>query len=67
MTVNTSLGRSISLGDSRRVLEFRAEAHNALNSVSITRIGATVNSSSYGLAAGAGGMRAVTLNLRLRF
>jgi hypothetical protein len=67
LTVNTSLGRSISLGDSRRVLEFRAEAHNALNSVSITRIGATVNSSSYGLAAGAGGMRAVTLNLRLRF
>jgi len=66
-SANMSLSRNISLGESRRNLELRAEANNVFNNVSISRLGTTVNSSSYGLATAAGNMRTVTLNLRLRF
>jgi hypothetical protein len=62
-----SVGRSIGLGEMRRNLEIRAEANNVFNQMSVTRIGTTVNSSSYGLATAAGGMRTVTLSARLRF
>ncbi len=66
-SVNMSVGRSIGLGEMRRNLEIRAEANNVFNQMSVTRIGTTVNSSSYGLATAAGGMRTVTLSARLRF
>ncbi|MBM3744952.1 MAG: TonB-dependent receptor [Acidobacteria bacterium] len=66
-SVNTSLGRTISLGEARRSLDIRAEADNVLNHVSISRIGTTVNSSNYGLATAAGNMRTISLSLRMRF
>lgn len=66
-SVNTSVGRNIGLGETRRNLEIRAEANNVFNQMSVTRIGTTVNSSSYGLATAAGAMRSVTLSMRLRF
>jgi len=66
-SVNTSLGRTISLGETRRSLDIRAEANNVFNHVSISRIGTTVNSSNYGLATAAGNMRTVSLSLRMRF
>ncbi|MBI4876701.1 MAG: TonB-dependent receptor [Acidobacteria bacterium] len=65
-SMNASLGRGISLGERRR-LDIRVESGNLLNQVSFTRVGTTVNSSSYGLATAAGNMRSVNVNLRLRF
>lgn len=66
-SANMSLGRSISLGEMRRNLEIRAQADNVFNHLSVTRIGTTVNSSSYGLATAAAAMRSLTLSARLRF
>ena len=66
VSMNASFGRGFQLGE-RRHLDLRMESNNFLNHVSITRVGATVNASNYGLATGAAGMRTVTLNLRLRF
>jgi len=63
---NLSLGRSFALGD-RRAVEFRWEAENVLNVVSFTRLGAVVNANNYGLATGAGPMRSMNAQLRLRF
>jgi hypothetical protein len=65
-SMNGSFGRAFTLGE-RRVLDFRVEASNLMNTVNITRFGTTVNSSNYGVATGAGSMRTVTANLRVRF
>jgi hypothetical protein len=48
-------------------MDIRVEANNVFNTVNISRVGATVNSSTYGLATDAANMRTVTANLRLRF
>ncbi len=66
-SVNMSFGRNIRFKESRRSMDLRLEANNVLNSVNITGIGATVNSSSYGLALNASNMRSVSMNLRFRF
>jgi hypothetical protein len=65
--VNLSFGRSFPLGEEHRRLEFRIEAENALNMVSYTRFGTTVNASNYGLVTAAAPMRSVTAQLRVRF
>jgi hypothetical protein len=65
--MNLSAGRTIRFGETRRSLDLRVEANNLLNSVNISRIGTTINSSSYGLALEAGSMRSMNLSLRFRF
>jgi len=66
-SLNASLNRAFRFGDTRRQLQFRLSATNALNHVVITNIGTTVNSSMYGLPTGASATRAVTLLLRFSF
>jgi hypothetical protein len=67
MSVNGSLNRSFRFGDTRRQLQFRLSATNALNHVVITGIGTTVNSTTYGLATAASQTRVVTASLRFNF
>jgi len=66
-SVNGSVGRGFRLGDARRRIEFRLEANNVTNRVSITTLGTVVNASNYGLAQGAAAMRTVQALVRLRF
>ena len=65
-SVNSSLSRSFTLGERRR-LEFRLEANNLLNNVNFTNLYTVVNASNYGLPSAAGGMRTIQANVRLRF
>jgi len=65
--VNASMNRSFRFGESRRTLTFAINAINALNHVTITGIGTTVNSTTYGLPTAASQTRAVTLNMRFNF
>ena len=65
--VNGSIGRGFRMGDARRRLEFRLEANNLTNRVSITSFGTVVNASNYGLAQGASAMRTVQAIVRYRF
>jgi hypothetical protein len=65
--MNASLNRSFRIKDSRRQIQFRVSASNVLNHVSITNIGTTVNSLTYGLPTGASGTRALTMFLRFGF
>jgi hypothetical protein len=67
MSVNASLNRSFRFGDTRRQLQFRLSATNALNHVVITNIGTTFNSATYGLATGASATRVVNAMLRFSF
>ncbi len=66
LTMNASFGRAFQFGE-RRSMDLRIESTNLLNQVNISRIATTVNASNYGLATGAGAMRSVSLNLRVRF
>ncbi len=66
-SLNASINRAFRFGDTRRQLQFRLSATNALNHVVITNIGTTVNSNMYGLPTGASATRAVTLLLRFSF
>jgi hypothetical protein len=65
--LNTALNRAFRFGDTRRTLQFRLSANNAMNHVAITGFGTTVNSSNYGLPTAANATRTVTLLLRLSF
>ncbi len=66
VVLNLSLARSINLAERRR-LEARVDANNVLNHVNISNFGTVVNSITYGLPTAAGGMRSLTVSLRLRF
>jgi hypothetical protein len=66
-SMNMAVGRAIHLGEGRRSLDIRMEANNLFNSVNIARIGTTVNAVNYGLALDTSAMRAMTINLRMRF
>ena len=66
-SLNASLNRAFRFGDSRRQLQLRLSANNALNHIVITRFGTTVGSSTYGLATAASGTRTVTLMMRFNF
>jgi len=67
IAVNSSLNRSFRFAESRRTLTFSVNASNVLNHVTITSIGTTVNSASYGLPVAASATRAITLNSRFSF
>ena len=67
MSTNMSLNRAFRFKESRRQLQLRLSASNALNHVTITGIGTTVNSSYYGLATAASATRVVSLMLRFNF
>jgi hypothetical protein len=67
IAVNSSMNRSFRFGESRRTLTFSINASNVLNHVTITSIGTTVNSTSYGLPTAASATRGVTLNTRFSF
>ena len=65
--LNGSLNRAFRFGDTRRQLQLRLAANNALNHVVVTNIGTTINASNYGLPTAASGTRNVTLTLRFNF
>jgi hypothetical protein len=67
VTINSQLNRSFRFAESRRTLTFSVNAANVLNHVTITSIGTTVNSSSYGLPTAASATRGITLNSRFNF
>ncbi len=65
--LNMALNRAFRFGDTRRTLQLRLSANNALNHVEITSFGTTVNASNYGLPTAASATRTVTLLLRFSF
>ncbi|MBI4903268.1 MAG: TonB-dependent receptor [Acidobacteria bacterium] len=67
MSLNGSLTRTIRIGDTRRNIQFRVSANNALNHVAITAFGTTVNSNTYGLPTAAQATRSVNLYMRFTF
>ena len=67
MSLNSSLNRAFRFGESRRQLQLRLIASNALNHVIVTAVGTTVNSSTYGLPTSASATRTVQLMLRFSF
>jgi hypothetical protein len=67
MSLNASFGRSFRLADSRRQLTLRINANNALNHVTITNVGTTVNSSTWGLPISASQTRTVNMTMRFNF
>lgn len=64
---NAALNRAFRFGESRRQLQFRLSTTNALNHVTITSFGTTVNSATYGLPTAASATRTVQLLLRFNF
>jgi trimeric autotransporter adhesin len=67
VVINMGFGRAFRLGETRRSVELRVDTFNTLNAMNVSSIGATLNSSSYGLALGTSAMRTVQANLRFRF
>ena len=67
LSLNSSLNRAFRFGESRRQLQLRISANNTLNHVTITSVGTTVNSATYGLPTGASGTRTVSVLLRFNF
>jgi hypothetical protein len=65
-SLNASVGRVFRMGE-RRSIDLRFDVQNALNHVTITSWGTTLNSSLYGLPSAAAGMRHMTATLRFRF
>jgi hypothetical protein len=66
-SVNAAFGRSFQFGDTRRRLEFRAQATNLFNNVNYSSYNTVVNATNYGLATGAEAMRSLSLVVRFRF
>ena len=64
---NSALNRAFRFGDTRRQLQLRLSATNALNHVVITSFGTTVNSANYGLPTAASATRTVQLMTRFSF
>jgi hypothetical protein len=68
IALNSALNRAFRLGgESRRQIQLRISANNALNHVIVTGFGTTVNASNYGLATSASGTRTVNLLVRFNF
>jgi hypothetical protein len=66
-SLNAALQRAWRIGDTRRQFQVRLSATNAMNHVSITNIGTTVNAANYGLPTAASGNRTVQLTMRVNF
>jgi trimeric autotransporter adhesin len=67
VSFNAALNRAFRFGDTRRQLQLRLSATNALNHVAITSFGTTVNSATYGLPTAATATRTVQLLMRFSF
>jgi trimeric autotransporter adhesin len=67
VNLNAAINRAFRFGESRRQLQLRLSANNALNHVYISGFGTTVNSATYGLPTAASATRTVTLLLRFNF
>ncbi|MGC9950306.1 MAG: TonB-dependent receptor [Bryobacteraceae bacterium] len=67
VSFNSALNRAFRFGDTRRQLQLRLSATNALNHVAITGFGTTVNSATYGLPTAATATRTVQLLMRFSF
>jgi trimeric autotransporter adhesin len=68
VSLNLAFARAFQIGgESRRRLEFRFEANNALNQVNYTGYDTVVNAINYGLASAAGSMRSLNAVVRFRF
>jgi hypothetical protein len=67
VALNLAFGRSFQFGDTRRRLEFRAEANNVLNEVSFTNVATVVGAPNYGFPTAASAMRALDIVMRFRF
>lgn len=67
MSLNAALNRTWRFGESRKNLQVRLSATNALNHVQITGFGTTFGSSTFGLPTGASGTRTVSLLARFSF
>jgi hypothetical protein len=67
VAVNANMNRSFRFGETRRTLTFSASATNVLNHVTITSIGTTVNSLTYGLPTAASATRTISVNMRFAF
>ena len=65
-SLNVSMGRTFRLND-RFNIDFRVDSNNALNHVSYTAWETIINSTQFGLPAGANAMRSVQTTLRLKF
>ncbi len=65
--LNSALNRVWRFGDTRRQLQLRLSANNALNHVQINSFGTVVNSATYGLPTGATAVRSVVLTMRFNF
>ncbi len=66
-SLNAQLNRAWRIGESRRQLQFRLSATNALNHVTITGFGTAVASSTYDVATQASATRTVTAMFRFNF
>jgi len=64
--MNLSVQRFVPLGERIR-LQIRVDANNVTNHVNITNFGTIVNSVNYGVISGAGGMRNLSMTVRLNF
>jgi len=64
--LNGAVGRIFRLGE-RRSVDLQLQAQNLLNHVTITNWSTVLGATNYGLAAGAAGMRRLTINVRFRF
>ena len=60
VALNAAINRAFRFGETRRTLQLRLSATNALNHVYITGFGTTVNSATYGLPTAASATRTVT-------
>ncbi|HZS56381.1 MAG TPA: TonB-dependent receptor [Bryobacteraceae bacterium] len=67
VSLNLAFGRSFTLGERRRSIDFRFESNNVLNHVNYTGYYTVVNAVNYGLPSGAAAMRTLDINVRLRF
>jgi hypothetical protein len=65
-SLNGSIGRVFRLGE-RKNIDLRFDVTNALNHVTITNWGTTLNSSTFGLPTTAAAMRRMNATLRFRF
>jgi hypothetical protein len=66
-SLNATLNRAWRIGETRRQLQFRLSATNALNHVTITGFGTALGSSTYDVATAASATRAVTALFRFNF
>ncbi len=66
-SLNASINRAWRFGETRRQLQLRLSATNALNHVQITGYGTTINANTYGIPTAASATRTVSLLLRFSF